>query len=136
MRLLVISQAFPQPDKASGDLRFYTLLSLMALKHKLLFCALNKDGTIKQPNEDAARLMEVGIALGKVSLSQVLKHFKPDIVWFEFHHQARQDYLRLLARYCPQARIVVDSVDVHFNRLEAKARLTGKPEDETAASQM
>lgn len=41
---LVISDCFPQPDQASGDLRFFTLLSLLARKHKLLFCALNADG--------------------------------------------------------------------------------------------
>ncbi len=135
LSVLVISDSFSQPDQASGDLRFYTLLSLLAHKHKLIFCALSTKGKVLPRNEASARLEHAGITLGEGDLLHVLKYFKPDIVWFEFHSQARQDYLGLLARYCPQARIVVDSVDVHFNRLETKARLTGKPEDESAASQ-
>lgn len=132
----MISECFPQPDQASGDLRFFTLLSLLARKHKLLFCALNADGTAKPRNDAGVRLEQAGIALGEVDLPNVLRHFKPDIVWIEFYFHVRPDFLGLFRRYCPQARIVVDSVDVHFNRFETKARLTGKPEDESVASQM
>ncbi|MDP1864706.1 MAG: glycosyltransferase [Thiobacillus sp.] len=134
--LLVISATYPHPDQASGDLRFFTLLSLLARKHKLIFCGLDNNATAIPRNEAGARLEQAGITLGEINLQHVLKQFTPDIVWFEFHYQARQDYLSLLARYCPQAKIVVDSVDVHFNRLETKARLTKIPEDELAASQM
>ncbi|MDZ7584262.1 MAG: glycosyltransferase family 4 protein [Thiobacillus sp.] len=136
MRLLTIGATYPRPDQASGDLRFFTLLSLLARKHKLLFCALNADGSVQPRNDASARLEQAGITLGEVDLPHVLKRFKPDIVWFEFYYHVRPDFLGLFERHCPQARIVVDSVDVHFNRLETKARLTGKPEDETAASQM
>jgi len=57
---LVISDSFPQPDQASGDLRFFTLLSLLARKHKLLFCALNADGTAQPRNDAGARLVCYG----------------------------------------------------------------------------
>lgn len=136
MKTLAVSHNVPRPDQSSGELRFYTLLSLLARKHDILLCALNADGTIQPRDEAGARLEQVGIMLGEVDLPHVLKCFKPDIVWFEFYHQARSDYLALLERHCPQARIVVDSVDVHFNRLESQARLTGKSEDEAAAQQM
>ncbi|MDP3498320.1 MAG: Glycosyltransferase involved in cell wall bisynthesis [Candidatus Nitrotoga sp. LAW] len=135
-RLLVIAYSFPQPDEASGELRFFTLLSLLASKHKVLFCALSENGTTQPRNQASAQLEQAGITLGEVGLPHVLRHFKPDIVWFEFYHQARSDYLGLLERYCPQARLMVDSVDVHFNRLETRARLTGKTEDAAAARQM
>lgn len=134
--LLVIAYSFPQPDEASGDLRFFTLLSLLASKHKVLFCALSAHGTTQPRNKASAQLEQLGITLGEIDLPHILRHFKPDIAWFEFYHQARPDFLGLLERYCPQARIVVDSVDVHFNRLETRSRLTGKTEDETAARQM
>lgn len=136
MHLLVISASFPIPDQASGDLRFYTLLSLLALKHNVLFCALNADGTAKPSNDGGALLEQAGITLGKVDLLHVLKRFKPDIVWFEFYNQVRPEYLALLQHYCPQARLVVDSVDVHFNRLATKARLTGKSEDLAEAQEV
>ena len=133
---LVIAYSFPQPDEASGDLRFFTLLSLLASKHKVLFCALSENGATQPRNKASAQLEQAGITLGEVDLPHVLRDFKPDIVWFEFYHQARSDYLELLERYCPQARIVVDSVDVHFNRLETRAKLTGKTEDASGARQM
>lgn len=137
LNFLVIADSYPQPDKASGDLRFYMLLSLLAKKHQLLFCALNPASCAVLVHTDASRQLErVGIALGSVNLFHMLKSFKPDIVWFEFYHQVRPIYIELIQRHCPQARIVVDSVDVHFNRLEARARLTGKPEDEVAARQI
>lgn len=133
--ILVISDSFPKPDRASGDLRFYTLLTLLAHKHQILFCALNADGTVQMRDEAGAKLEGAGITLGNVNLVHVLKHFKPNIVWFEFYHQARTDYLAHLERYCPKAKILVDSVDVHFNRFEARARVTGKPEDVAVALQ-
>lgn len=131
---LVIADSFLQPDKASGDLRFYTLLTLLAREHRTVFCALNSNGTVQPPDDAAKRLQAAGLELGNGTLLDTLKHFRPDIVWFEFHHQARQDYLGLLQRHCPDARILIDSVDVHFNRLEARARATGNPEDAAAAA--
>ncbi|MCE9550654.1 MAG: hypothetical protein K8R50_06575 [Betaproteobacteria bacterium] len=56
--LLVIADTFPCPDQASGDLRFFTLLSLLTRNHKLLFCALNTDGTTQPCNDAGARLAE------------------------------------------------------------------------------
>jgi glycosyltransferase involved in cell wall biosynthesis len=133
LNLLVVAQAFPQPDKASGDLRFFTLLSLLARKHRLLFCALDDFGNMRDCMKDSERLERAGIALGTVDLPHVLKQFRPDVAWFEFYHQAREDYLDLLRRHHPEVRVLVDSVDVHFNRLLAQASLTGKAEDRTAA---
>lgn len=50
---LVISDSLSQPDQASGDLRFFTLLSYLVRKCRLLFCALNTNGTT-QPRSDAS----------------------------------------------------------------------------------
>ena len=89
MRIFAVSSAFPLPDQASGDLRFFRLLSFLARKHQLLFCAQNPDGTMRSHNVAGARLRQVGITLGEIDLSHELKRFNPDIVWFEFYHQAR-----------------------------------------------
>ena len=137
MNFLIIADRYPQPDHAAGDLRFFTLLSLLARKHKVVFCALNpSDCKILQSNAYRMQLERAGISVGTGDLNHVLNHFTPDIVWFEFYHQMRANYLALLERHCPRARTVVDSVDVHFNRLATKARLTRKLEDEAAAAKM
>ncbi len=135
-KILTIADSYPRPDQASGDLRFFTLLSLMAREYEVVFCALNAEGAVKARDQAGVGLERIGITLGEVDLLHTLGQFTPDIVWFEFHHQVRRDYLSLIERHCPKARIVVDSVDVHFNRLEAHARLTGKAEDQEAANAM
>jgi glycosyltransferase involved in cell wall biosynthesis len=133
MRVLVIYSNYPLPDQSAGDLRFYTLLTLLANQHTILFCAPKDDGTPLPPNEAAERLKKAGIFLCDVDFFHALQDFKPDVIWFEFYHQARPEFLALIQRFRPQARVVVDSVDVHFNRLEAKAKLTGKLEDVATA---
>jgi O-antigen biosynthesis protein len=131
--ILVIADFYPDPQESSGSLRFFTLLSLLARKHDVYFCALDNTGVARPRDETAIKLERAGIKLGDGSLASVLRHVTPDVVWFEFYHMARTDYLGLLERRCPRARIVIDSVDVHFNRLEARARLTGDSGDQQAA---
>ena len=58
---LVVSDSFPQPDQASGDLRFYTLLTLLSLKHQVLSCALAANGTAQQSSKGSVRLALIGI---------------------------------------------------------------------------
>ena len=56
----MISDFPPQPDQSSGDLRFFTLLSLLARKHDVLFCARNADSTTLPRNEVGMWLEQVG----------------------------------------------------------------------------
>lgn len=133
MKLLVIADDIPRPDEASGDLRLFALLRLLAQAHEVRLCLSNPAAIAQAPGDAKQRLIDAGIFLGDVNVQQMLKHFKPDVVWFEFYHQARLDYLRLIDRYCPTAHLLIDSVDVHFNRLDARAGLTGRPEDITKA---
>ena len=134
--VLVIAHAYPQPDEASGDLRFFTLLTLLAKTHEVMFCALSANGGAQPRTHASTMLEEAGIKLGDGDFLHTLKHYSPDIVWFEYYHQARSDFLALIDRYNPRARIVIDSVDVHFKRLETRAKLTGKAEDGAAAREM
>ena len=50
-KILTIADSYPSPDQASGDLRFFTLLSLMAREYEVVFCALNAGGTVKARDE-------------------------------------------------------------------------------------
>lgn len=93
---LVISDCFPQPDQASGDLRFFTLLSLLARKHKLLFCALNADGSVQPRNDASARLEQVGISTRRPSFAQPSE--KP-------YHRFRVPHIRPGLDRCAHATI-------------------------------
>ncbi len=51
-----------------------------------------------------------------------------DAILFEFYFAA-ESYLDIARFWQPDARILVDSVDVHFNRLLARARVSGAERD-------
>ncbi len=135
-RLLVISANYLRPDQASGDLRLFTLLGLLARRFSVCFCALDDNGRVLPSDAYGALLEQQSITLGRGDLPRVLRSHSPDLVWCEFFHQARPDYLALIRRLRPDARVLVDSVDVHFNRMAAQARLSGLAEDHAAATKM
>ena len=137
MNILVIAPHYPFFDRASGDLRFSRILQALAQQHRLWFCSVfdrlhaQKIGQAEnQRYKQALEAMDVTVQTG--GPRHVLRHVDIDAVLFEFYFVALPwvDEVRVLR---PQARIVVDSVDVHWRRLEAKAALTMQPADAAQA---
>ena len=139
MKLLVISQCYPMPDRSSGDLRFYQLLKILARDHEVRFCARSDLGwqesffgeaTIRKYEEG---LTNAGIGIELDEPLAAIQNSVYDAVLFEFYHSAESllDDVRFSR---PEARVVVDSVDVAYDRLLSKARLTGIPADLDAAN--
>lgn len=131
--ILIVSPYYPRRDQASGDLRLFTLLTLLTRKHRVHFCALDDNGSFLPSNEYSALLESSGVQIERARFSDTLNNLKPDLIWFEFYYQARQDYLNLIRRRIPSCRILIDSVDVHFKRLLSQAAITGKATDFTTA---
>jgi len=127
MKILAVSYDVPSPDQSSGELRFFTLLSLLARQHELHFYSKAQQST---PERDAAaeNLKQLGICVEGGKFEHLLRCTRFDVVFFEFYFVA-EDLLDRVRAWQPSARIVIDSVDVHFHRLRSKARLTGLPED-------
>jgi len=121
------------PDKTSGDLRFFTILRILAEAVRLVFVATNPkhyELEIGRPALTSCRdaLTGLGIHVYEGAIISALKANRYDIVLFEFHYVAFA-FQDLCRRYQPVAKMIIDSVDVHFNRLEAKAKLTGDASD-------
>lgn len=131
MKILAVSNGVPRPDQTSGELRFFTLLSLLARNHEVSFYSIDQQPT---PEEETAaeNLRQLGIRIESGTFEPVLRRKRYDIVFFEFYFVADRllDHVRF---WQPGTRIVVDSVDVHFHRLRSKARLTGLPSDRNHA---
>lgn len=127
MKILAVSYDVPSPDQSSGELRFFTLLSLLARQHELHFYSRAQQST---PERDAASesLRQLGICVESGKFEELLRRTRFDIVCFEFYLVA-ESLLDLVRAWQPSARIIVDSVDVHFHRLRSKACLTGVPAD-------
>ncbi|MDP2829312.1 MAG: glycosyltransferase [Sulfuricellaceae bacterium] len=140
MRLLVLAEALPMSDRASGDLRFLTLLGLLAKRHSVTLCGLNASGQRKRLGPEAFEtyadtLVAHGVTLVEDGLLPLLKNQVWDGVLFEFYQPARQ-WLDEVRFRQPGARIVIDSVDVHFRRFAAKAELTGNEDDRVTAARV
>lgn len=139
MRILVIADYIPMPDRASGDLRFSTLLGLFSRHHEVNLCPLKygaQIGNIGNPTYETycRQLEDKGLTVVK-SLLPLLRGGKWDIVIFEFYQPA-QTIIETVRFHQPTARVLIDSVDVHFRRFLAKADLTGNPADREYAEQV
>jgi O-antigen biosynthesis protein len=131
MKILIISYGVPRPDQTSGELRFFTLMSLLARDHAVAFYSRNQQS---KPDRDEAitSLARVGVDTKEGALESHLSTNRYDVVFIEFYFVA-EETIDLVRAWQPTARIIVDSVDVHFNRLRSKARLTGLTADHDAA---
>lgn len=136
--ILVISNAFPQPDRASGDLRFISILRILATQNVVTFVLRDlskwRNSTFDHGRYESL-LSEAGVTFYEGSVHNALGASVYDIVLFEFYHPARE-FMTMVRRMQPDARIVVDSVDVHYNRLQTKAKLSGEVGDESTAAKV
>lgn len=134
MRLLAVSHDYPQPDQNSGDLRFFSLLTLLAKHGEVSFWSQDQR-TDDFHEAAAAKLQSAGVRTQHGTFEHVLRQHGFDVVLFELYFVA-DALLETVRIWQPTARIVVDSVDVHFHRLESKARLSGSVPDSEAAAKV
>ena len=137
MKILIISSCIPMPNQASGDLRFYTLLKLMAESHQLTLCPFklerqNKEMGVATMKGYMEQLDDINVRLGTTDVLTTLRNEQFDLVIFEFYHYVCR-YIDFVRFYLPQAHVLIDSVDIHYNRLFSKATLTGESSDLEAA---
>jgi len=134
--ILVIDHHVPMPDRDSGSLRMFQILKLLhRLGHRVTFvpdnlakidpyrCELQKRGIEVVHYPYVARVRDYLISRGSEFDVVMLSRCK-------FAHKHMAD-VRL---YAPQARIIFDTVDLHFVREAGEARVTGDPEMRQKAS--
>lgn len=132
-RILVVASEYPAPDRASGDVRFFGLLKMLSEAYEISFCAIAQGGQVKRLGApDAQRyesdLKRLGVKVLHPSVARALREGSFDAVLFEFHYVARS-FIDEVRTHQPEARIIVDSVDVAFHRLLSKAKVTGSKAD-------
>jgi glycosyltransferase involved in cell wall biosynthesis len=139
MSVLIIADTFPAPDRNSADFRFSKLIGMIGEEHEVFFCALGEKRQIEKMGGDQtaryrAALADAGVHVLGAGIGRALREHKYNAVVFEWYYAARPliDEVRMQQ---PGARIIVDSVDVVFNRLEAKARVTKADKDIARAAQ-
>ena len=124
-QVLIIDEALPQPDRDSASLRLSHLLQLLRQQgaHVVLLATSAAAG-----NAGAASLRRAGVetwpAASIGSLGRWLGQHGPRFssVMLVRHHLA-QASLPLVRQHAPQARVIFDTVDLHYIRESRGAEL-------------
>jgi O-antigen biosynthesis protein len=129
-RLLVIDACTPTPDQDSGSLRMVNLMRLLrALGWQVTFFADNRqylDGY-------TAALQALGVeALYAPYMNDPVKFFRQRGAGFDAillsRHYIAINYLGLARLYAPKARLIFDTVDLHYLREQRAAELENSDE--------
>jgi GT2 family glycosyltransferase len=126
--ILVVDATTPMPDRDSGSLRLVRLLRLLCEEscHVAFFNALLRDdGGYSRALEQLGveTWSQPWIATAPAWLREHGRRFDAVIV---SRHYVLEPLLPLLREYAPQARIVFDTVDLHFLREEREAIQVGR----------
>ncbi len=125
--ILVIDARVLMPDHDSGSLRMFNILKILqTMGYKVTFLPAN----MHYHEKYTPQLQALGIECQYVpyihSVEQYLQEFGQQ---FETVILSRADYAEKyideVKRSCPQARVIFDTVDLHFLREQREAQLNG-----------
>ncbi len=136
-RALVIDATTPMPDHDSGSMRSVALLELMvAAGWQVSFAAQNLQWEGRYSQALQRRGIEVLAAPAVRALEPWLAEHGNDLALvLVSRHYVLGPMIQMLRQHCPNARLVFDTVDLHFLREQRKAELTGSEAMARAAEQ-
>ncbi|MBL4780849.1 MAG: glycosyltransferase [Porticoccaceae bacterium] len=128
MKFIFIDNNLPMPDRASADLRMFTIVRLLSKQgHDCHYFVLDASAFKKKYSQVnfsryKSDLETAGVRVHIKNLDKTLLDHQFDMIYFKYFYPAekRIDKFRLLQ---PKAKIVIDSVDLVYARLFAKAEL-------------
>jgi glycosyltransferase involved in cell wall biosynthesis len=134
-RVLVIDACMLRPDQDSGSLRMQSLLQIAtSLGCKVTFVADNLEHEARYVQALQQAGVEVLFHPYVRSIAELLmrRGVEFDVVMLSRHYIAAQ-HLATVRRFAPNARVVFDTVDLHFLREERLAALDGGKAAELSA---
>lgn len=135
-RILVIDSYTPTPDRDSGSVRMVELMKLLVEEGcSVVFMSQN----LSHDGRYTEALQQFGIEAWWQPWVRYLPHwFAPNGKRFDAiivsRHYVLMPLLPMLRELAPQARIVFDTVDLHFLREQREAEQTGGESSRSAAS--
>lgn len=140
MRILIVSDAYPEHDRNSADYRLTQFIRALLAHGEVSFLALGPERqTDRIGTEIISRyqrdLTSHGVQVVTGGLKAALTTTAADVVVLEWYYCA-MPYIAEIRAARPACRIITDSVDVVFNRLLAKARVSGLVSDQQHAEEV
>lgn len=126
-RAFVVDNYLPTPDKESGSLRLVNLFRILqGLGYKVTFGAANLEALEPYVSELQGLGVEV---LYRPYVRSLKRHLAEQGALYDLVILSRADAAAAVMpharRHCPNARIIYDTVDLHFLREARLAELTG-----------
>ncbi|MBW2661427.1 MAG: glycosyltransferase [Deltaproteobacteria bacterium] len=141
MRILFVNAYLPMYDRASADLRMFTLVRLLAAHgHTCIFCAYNYASQQRSLGDAKvamyrASLEQEGVTVCLCAVEKVLKQKRFEVVYFKYFFTAER-HIASVRIWQPGCRVIVDSVDLAYARLLAKADMSGLHDERTKAEEI
>lgn len=141
MNILVAYPKYPEPDMQSGDLRMFEILRiLLDSGHQVTFLAERENNPRYREAVEALGTDCVsntgGVISGSSQRTQAfLKERTFDVAIFSFYFIYNK-YAPYIRTFLPDCKLILDTVDLHFLRLQREAELTGDPAASEKASKV
>ncbi|MDY7577607.1 glycosyltransferase [Herbaspirillum sp. RTI4] len=138
-RVLILDHCTPAPDQDAGSVIMFNLMLLLReMEFQVTF--IPEHNFLYVPGYTEA-LQENGIeVLYSPYCNSVKDHLQESGARYDLVLMIRpgvvQQHLTLVQRYCPKAKILFHTVDLHYLRMSREAALSGKPELLVAAENM
>jgi len=134
--VLVIDAVTPQPDQDSGSVRMLAILELLVeMGHRVSFMPINLawSGHYSQALQD--RGIEVIRHPETASIGQWFQTYGALVDWvIGSRYYVLEDVISDIRKHSPNAKVVFDTVDLHFLREQRKAELENDQDLAKAAS--
>lgn len=138
-RVLVLDECIPTPDNDAGSLLAVNLLLLQRqMGFQVTFISVSNFGYDPSYTRDLQRAgIEVLYAPFCTSVEQHIKKFgkRYDLI-FVFRPMVAKNNLNIIRQYCPQAKILFHTVDLHYLRMTREANLLNDMVKQKAADEM
>jgi glycosyltransferase involved in cell wall biosynthesis len=120
--VLVLDERIPTPDRDAGSLRMMRILSILRTKFDVVFIPFTPNRQIE------SALTAIGIRVADVGQYKRFLRSERVTAAVVSRPSMAELFTPRIREMNPSARVIFDTVDVHFIRLERESALTGNPE--------
>ena len=127
-QVLIIDSGTPTPDQDSGSTDvFNMMLILVRLGYQVTFLPAQE---LRHDGRYTEALQRIGVrCLYRPFCDSVTRHLRREGARYDFVFLNRlpvaHDYSRLVRRFCPRARVIFNTIDLHFLRASREVALGG-----------
>ena len=126
-RLLLVDTNVPETDKDSGSIRMFEIVRVLRqLGYAVTFMSLKQPPT--EPYASQMRALEVEVLDGRVNYAEEVARLAPFLKVAIFSRPIVGEVMEpVVRRLAPQAKVIYDTVDLHYIREARRAELENDP---------